>query len=436
MKFRSVIGAVALATTLSFGSASNASAQGPSAAEILAGQVEQAGRIDDAFRAYLQALHALESPPPIDADIRIRERVILLARRLPAPPPVPAEAERRAVRGNELYAQKDFKGAESEFRQAVRAAPWITDLPYNLALAQEHLHYYKAGAANLRLHLLGNPDNAADIRAKMYALELERTRAGAAAQVEDCAFGDRDACAAVQRSNAESAARVRQIEAQQRAASSRAAGRAYRRAAVTMSFMPSWNIPRESVFSEALLLKPSDEDDYAEFSMRGSALRIGIGRAFDNGNDETYVQDWSFSFVRMPVRSGSYDYRETSSLSGGLLRSSYVGFDDSSLNGAVLDFWLGPDPFAGRVELGVKVGVGFGVLIGDVKVEEYDARFGSTVETVPARQRVTTPVFIANVEPGVGIRVAPGVKVRFTYGLSLPVYTGAHVSVQYAFGAR
>lgn len=385
---------------------------------------------------YLQALQALPDPPPIDADIRLRERLILVARRLPSSPGASAEAERRTVRGNELFAQRDFKAAEAEFRHAVRAAPWVADLPYNLALAQEHLNYYKAAASNLRLHLLGNPENASEIRAKMYALELERTRNRQAALSEDCAFGDAPAYATIRRAEQEVAAMLQAGEAASAAAYRRADARGNRRAGVLVSVMPTWRIPQESVFSGALLLKNTNEEDYySEFSMQGSAFRVGLVSGFDNGNDVSYVQDWSVSFVRMPIKSGSYSYRERYTTYGDVFSSTYVGFDRSYLAGGVFDVWVGPDPFGGRVEVGAKLGVGLGVVIGNASVEEYTNFSGSAVSTQPARDHVTGTLLL-DLEPGIGVRVAPGLKVRFTYGVNLPVYKGANVTVQYLFGAR
>lgn len=161
--------------------------------EAAAKDAEAAGRTKDAFDLYVRAVRALPDPPPVDDDVRLREHALRLAMQLQPKPAPPEDAERFTVRGQVLFKdakdEKGFEEAAGDLRKAVRAAPWVPELAYNLALVEEKLGYYRAAAANLKLYGLSNPPDAAAIRAKMYEFELRREKNKAAAEKEDRAFG-------------------------------------------------------------------------------------------------------------------------------------------------------------------------------------------------------------------------------------------------------
>jgi hypothetical protein len=170
----------------------------PTALEGSAKQAEDAGRIKDAFDLYVKAIQALRDPVPLADDARLRERAIVLAGRLTPRPALPEDAERFGVQGQVMYRDaKDkagFEKSEVLLRKAVRTAPWVPTLAFNLALVQEKLEFFRSAAANLKLYLLSAPADAADVRAKMYEFELKKDSDPASAAREDCALGDKGGC--------------------------------------------------------------------------------------------------------------------------------------------------------------------------------------------------------------------------------------------------
>jgi hypothetical protein len=151
---------------------------------------EQAGRLREALQFYVGAFHALPEPPPLEADRRLRERIIQVALRLnPAPAP-PEEAQRRMARGQALFREArdtqdtvGVKDAAAELWQAVRYAPWWPAAAFNLAIAQETLSLYGEARQNFQLYLLASPgaEDASAVQARIYELELKMERARAAA---------------------------------------------------------------------------------------------------------------------------------------------------------------------------------------------------------------------------------------------------------------
>lgn len=161
-------------------------------------QAEEAGRLKEAFDLYVRAIQALPEPAPTSDDVRLRERAILLAARLTPRPALPEDAERFGVQGQVLFRdakdQAGFEKSEALLRKAVRTAPWVPTLAFNLALVQEKLQFFRSAAANLKLYLLSSPADAADVRAKMYEFELKKDSDPAATAREDCALGDKKGC--------------------------------------------------------------------------------------------------------------------------------------------------------------------------------------------------------------------------------------------------
>jgi tetratricopeptide (TPR) repeat protein len=136
-------------------------AQDPEAAGQAA---EQAGQLDEALQQYVAALKALPDPPPVEADLRLRERIVRLVLKSGTRLPVPPEAEQRFRKGQSLLeAHKAFAGsgdtggleaAAAELRQAVRMAPWWPEATLALAETDQKLQRYEAAAGNLALQRL------------------------------------------------------------------------------------------------------------------------------------------------------------------------------------------------------------------------------------------------------------------------------------------
>jgi tetratricopeptide (TPR) repeat protein len=144
------------------------SAEVPLKGHEAAGQAaEEAGRFEEAFDEYLQALRALPEPPLAAADARLRERIISVVPRLGAPPTVSEEAEQHYMKAQALVEAQEVLGTAADvgalqaaaagFRKAIRAAPWWPDPLIALAKLQQRLKRYDEAADNLRLYRLAQP---------------------------------------------------------------------------------------------------------------------------------------------------------------------------------------------------------------------------------------------------------------------------------------
>ena len=155
--------------------------------EAPARAAEQAGRAQEAFQDYLTALRALPDPPPLEADRRIRERIIHLALQLNPPPAIPDDARRRvadaaaAVNGA-APADGPAKAGEAltAWKDSLLLAPWWADAYAHYAEALEQRGDVVAAARNLKLYLLAEPDatNAVAVRQKILELESKVNRQG------------------------------------------------------------------------------------------------------------------------------------------------------------------------------------------------------------------------------------------------------------------
>ena len=166
---------------------SQAPGQDSEAAGIAA---EQAGRVREALQHYLAALRNQPDPPPLQADDRLRERIIKLVRSLTPSPAIPEEAERFSIRGLTLLkkatSDEDFDRVISEFKKALRVAPWWADAYINLALVQEKAGDPSGAIRSLKFYLLASPNakDAREVRAKMIELEVEAEEVAAIKRLE------------------------------------------------------------------------------------------------------------------------------------------------------------------------------------------------------------------------------------------------------------
>lgn len=161
--------------------------------EAQAREAEAAGRAQEAFGLYVRAVQMLPKAAP---DLTLREKIVTLSLNLDAPPPVPEQVERHSMRAQALIeaaaTEDDLEAAAMELEQAVRAAPWLPSLAFNLALVRERQQYYRAAEDNLKLYLLSKPEDADEARRKLYALEIKRERELLSKEREACALEQHD----------------------------------------------------------------------------------------------------------------------------------------------------------------------------------------------------------------------------------------------------
>jgi hypothetical protein len=166
-----------LALLLAFQPFAMAQSARPSDPEKAGIEAEQAGRLREAFSDFMAAFQELPTPPPADADLRLRKRIIQVVEQLNPPPAVPEEGERRMIRGQTAIkaanGPEDLKAAAAEFEQALWAAPWLASAYFNLALVREKQKDYAGAIKNYKLYVLAAP-NAEDIAAvRRKTIELE-----------------------------------------------------------------------------------------------------------------------------------------------------------------------------------------------------------------------------------------------------------------------
>jgi hypothetical protein len=144
-------------------------------AELRAAAARGAAR--DALARYADFARTSE---PSDA---LRAEVITAARALSPPPAAPEEARRHAVwamtAAKAAKSPAGYATAVSEYRAAVRHAPWWADAYMNLAIVAEQAADYESAIWALRHYLLAAPaaPDAATVRTKVYELEFKARQA-------------------------------------------------------------------------------------------------------------------------------------------------------------------------------------------------------------------------------------------------------------------
>lgn len=156
-----------------------ASAQSSKEAEGEA--AERAGRLREALTNYTTALQA--TTPGSDAEQRLLERAAAISSKVSPLPALPAEAERRLVRGQVLVeSAKDadaFMRAAAEFRAALRAAPWLADAHYNLGIVLDKAQRFSEAIRSLKLSILAAPNakDAGEAQRLIYRIEVRQEEA-------------------------------------------------------------------------------------------------------------------------------------------------------------------------------------------------------------------------------------------------------------------
>ena len=208
---------------------------------------------------------------------------------------------------------------------------------------------------------------------------------------------------------------------------------------VSGSLVPHWEFPR-----------PLADVWDLETDMTGAEFRVGVVRGSDLGGD------WGVSFVKKTVKDASVvQLRQQAcvQLPGGnaeCARGAYHLTRDAGFRGVEAHLFL---PFATikrRVQIGATFAGGIAEIQGtsDRFIEHLivngstvsrgtenlgSAPFKGTLQDLPQEWDV---VPIGRAELGVGVLVAPGLKIRASGGVNFPGYHRAGVYAQYLFGAR
>lgn len=115
-------------------------------------------------------------------DLALRTKIIHIVLAMPHPPAIPDAVNEQI--GAAVYAFKnaqstaDFQSAADAFAKASVLAPWVADLYFDLAQADEKTQNFDGAIANLRLYLIARP-NASDKNAReqeIGALEYQKQR--------------------------------------------------------------------------------------------------------------------------------------------------------------------------------------------------------------------------------------------------------------------
>jgi hypothetical protein len=147
-----------------------------SESERLAQSAEKLGLDQDAFAAYVRAYQNLPQPAPPASEQRLRERIITVAERLGAKPPIPAAATAHFTKAASLIDADTLLGgvgtesmvtAAAELVSAIRLAPWWPEATFKLATVLQKLQRFDEAVVNLNLYRLADPNGyAAAIAAK------------------------------------------------------------------------------------------------------------------------------------------------------------------------------------------------------------------------------------------------------------------------------
>lgn len=146
---------------------------------------------------------ALAQPPPVhgqgdvsvgledymgqlqaDPDNRpIREKIIKLVASMPAPPPLPENAEERGFKAEYLAksakSKADFQAAADKYFYATVLAPWVADFYKNLGLALVGAEEYEDAKDKFELYLIAAPNapDGAAVRKKIAEIEVRMEQA-------------------------------------------------------------------------------------------------------------------------------------------------------------------------------------------------------------------------------------------------------------------
>lgn len=151
---------------------------------IRAQQLEKEGKYLGALIELGECLKILEDRHYLQSEgrIEIRRAMAQILKKMPVAPALPEEARKHAIRAEELVKMGKFYDAAKEYEDAIKIAPYIPLLYYNLALVYAETGWTGSGVAVgwMKAYLDLVPD-APDARAgqdKIYKWELMREKGG------------------------------------------------------------------------------------------------------------------------------------------------------------------------------------------------------------------------------------------------------------------
>lgn len=128
---------------------------------VKAKQLDAQGRYAESLPEYAQALSYAADEQEAST---LRVALFAASSRLPTPPELPDDARRHVVRGELLLKQGMLDRALAEFNEALRIAPYIPKLYYNMALIHGQMKQYDRAIRQMGIYLQAAPE-APDTRA-------------------------------------------------------------------------------------------------------------------------------------------------------------------------------------------------------------------------------------------------------------------------------
>ncbi|MBN2189387.1 MAG: PDZ domain-containing protein [Chitinispirillaceae bacterium] len=144
---------------------------------------DKTGSSRQALDSYLKVLNERRSD---SVDLRLREKIIAVVRRLEVQPAIPEEAERAMVVARAAQAEaQDESGYDKAIRNYAKAsclAPWVPEIYFNLGAICDRRGLLHDALRNFRLYLLAAPgaEDAQKVRDKIFILEDKLKEIGAA----------------------------------------------------------------------------------------------------------------------------------------------------------------------------------------------------------------------------------------------------------------
>jgi len=152
--------------------------------EIAGKAAEQAGKEREALSHYIAALQGVSDGSADDQ--RLRETIIKLVRKLDPPPPLPDQVIVFEGRAEAAYksagSTEDLMDAAREYGKALRIAPWVASVYFNLGIVLEKAGRPTEAINNFKLYLLAVPNaqDATAVKKRIAGLEynMEKARKG------------------------------------------------------------------------------------------------------------------------------------------------------------------------------------------------------------------------------------------------------------------
>jgi tetratricopeptide (TPR) repeat protein len=136
-----------------------------------------------AARTLKQYVADLQKAP---TDPELREKIITLGAEMKQKPEIPEDASRHFVKAatfmKEAKDKSDYQLAVKEYREALSVAPWWVTAYYNEGVALRSAGQFDEAIAAFKLYLLTNPEDAAEVKNRIYSIEAEKELAAKRAQ--------------------------------------------------------------------------------------------------------------------------------------------------------------------------------------------------------------------------------------------------------------